>query len=317
MQIIERFDAIDLSSAKKPVWLTIGVFDGLHIGHRELMRLITEGASASGGTSVVFTFREHPLTLLAPPHAPRRLVTLRRRRQLLQTLGVDVLIEIPFTRDFAAIEARDFIADVLVKRCHVAHVTCGSNFRFGRDGRGDTALLGRHAARHGFTAHPLPEVRFGPSTASSTAIRDMVMQGAVERAAEALRRPFELEGTVVHGDGRGRLLGFPTANVEPAEGLILPAHGVYAAMVRTGDLDDHATPSYPAMVNIGVRPTFGGRRSVIEAHLLDFSGDLYDRPIEVSFIRRLRGEKPFAGADALVAQLRVDEQETREALGVT
>jgi len=310
MRIIESLDALDLAAHPAPIWLTIGVFDGLHLGHRALMSLVTQGATAAGGTSVVFTFRDHPLRLLAPPHCPPRLVTPARRREILQSLGVDLLIEIPFTREFAAIPAERFIADLLVGRCRIAHIACGSGFRFGSEGAGDVALLKAEGARLGFQVHAVRELMTGTSQASSTAIRDLVMRGEVENAASLLLRPYELEGTVVLGDQRGRQIGYPTANLQPAEGLVVPADGVYACQARVGTGD--AVTTHGAMVNIGVRPTFDGSRRSIEAHLFDFARDIYGAPLRLGFLSRLRGERKFAGIDDLKAQLARDEQAARQ-----
>ncbi len=278
----------DVSDARRRV--AVGTFDGVHLGHRQVI----------AGCDSVLTFDPHPASIVAPAHAPRLLTDLPHKAQLVEQLGAQELIVIPFDREFASRSAAEFVDDVLVGAIGAVHVSVGENFRFGNRAQGDPALL---QAEHRFTTtvHPLLEI--DGEIVSSSHIRGLVAAGEVEHAARLLGAPFALSGEVVRGDRRGRELGFPTANLVPDERLACPGHGVYACLA-----DDHA-----AAVSIGVRPTFAtGRGELIEAYLLDFEGDLYGQTLELTFLARLRGERRFASAEALVEQMRLDVQRTRE-----
>ena len=270
--------------------IAVGTFDGVHLGHREVI----------AGCDSVLTFDPHPATVVAPQHAPRLLTALDRKRKLIASLGVQELIVIPFDAAFAARSADDFVEQVLVGALGARHVSVGENFRFGNRAQGDSQLL-QSDARFTTTVHPLLEI--DGEIVSSSHVRGLVAAGDVADAARLLGAPFELRGRVAHGDERGRQLGFPTANLVPDERLACPGHGVYACRA-----DGHA-----AAVSIGVRPTFQtGRGELIEAHLLDFEGDLYDSELRIEFLHRLRGEKRFGSAEALVEQMHLDVARTRE-----
>lgn len=268
--------------------MAVGTFDGVHLGHREVI----------AGSDSVLTFDPHPAAVVAPAHVPRLLTDVQRKAELVRELGVEELIVIPFDREFASKQAVEFVDDVLVGALGATHVSVGENFRFGNRAKGDPKML-MADERFLTTVHPLLEV--DGEIVSSSHIRGLIAAGEVATAARLLGGPFELRGEVVHGDKRGRELGFPTANLVPDERLACPGHGVYACLA-----DGRA-----AAVNIGVRPTFEtGRAELLEAYLLDFEGDLYGRDLRISFLRRLRGERRFDSAQALVAQMRIDVEMT-------
>jgi riboflavin kinase / FMN adenylyltransferase len=273
--------------------VAVGTFDGVHLGHREVIE----------GSDGVLTFEPHPVSVVAPQHTPKLLTPLRRKAELIEALGVRELVVIPFDAAFASKTADEFLQDVLVGALGATRVAIGENFRFGHKAQGDPRLLAADE-RFATIVHPLLEV--DGEIVSSSHIRGLVLAGDVAKAAELLGTPFQLCGEVVHGDERGRELGFPTANLVPDETLVCPGHGVYACLVD----------GRPAAVSIGVRPTFQtGRGELIEAYVLDFEGDLYGRELRVDFLTRLRGERRFDTAEALIEQMHRDVQRTREIAG--
>jgi riboflavin kinase/FMN adenylyltransferase len=278
--------------------VAVGTFDGVHLGHREVI----------AGSDSVLTFDPHPVSVVAPQHTPKLLTTLARKAELVAELGVKEMIVIPFDRGFAACSAAEFIDDVLVGALGATQVAIGENFRFGHKAQGDSALLCADE-RFRTVVHPLLEV--DGEIVSSSHIRGLLLAGEVAEAGRLLGASFELSGTVVHGDERGRELGFPTANLVPEETLACPGHGVYACVAQTDSLG----PA-PAAVSIGVRPTFNtGRGELIEAYILDFNGEIYGSELRLRFLERLRGERRFNDADALVEQMHRDVQRTREIVG--
>jgi riboflavin kinase/FMN adenylyltransferase len=280
----------------RPRRVAVGTFDGVHRGHRRVIE----------GCDTVLTFDPHPVSVVKPEAAPRLLTTLRRKAELVGELGVRELVVIAFDATFAAQTAQAFIEDVLVGALAATHVSVGENFRFGHRARGDTDML---RADGRFSVHVEPLLEVDGEIVSSSHIRGLVAGGAVHYAGELLGAPFAMEGEVSHGDKRGRTLGYPTANLIPQPGFALPAHGVYATSVVLPDGDE-----VPAATNVGVRPQFvTGRGELVEAFLLDWSGDLYGQRVRVDFLRRLRGEKRFASVDALVEQMAQDVEETRAA----
>jgi riboflavin kinase/FMN adenylyltransferase len=275
--------------------VAVGTFDGVHLGHREVIN----------GSDSVLTFEPHPVSVVAPQHTPRLLTTLERKAELVASLGVQELIVIPFDAEFAQRSAREFIDDVLVGALGATKVAIGENFRFGHKAQGDPRLLSADK-RFDTVVHPLLEI--AGEIVSSSHIRGLVLAGEVAEANRLLGASFELRGEVVHGDERGRELGFPTANLVPNEALVCPGHGVYACIAES-----EQTSARPAAVSIGVRPTFNtGRGELIEAYLLDFDGDLYASQLRLRFLARLRGERRFANPDALIEQMHRDVQRTRE-----
>jgi riboflavin kinase / FMN adenylyltransferase len=274
----------------RPRRVAVGEFDGVHLGHREVIR----------GNDTVLTFEPHPLRVVRPEAAPKLLTSLDVKAELIAELGVEEVVVVPFDQGFAQQSAQEFIDSVLVERLRATHVAVGENFRFGHRAAGDAALL---AADDRFQTRVVPLVEVAGEIVSSSHIRALVSAGEVDLAARFLGAPFKLRGTVVTGDRRGRELGFPTANIVPDEALVCPGHGIYAAR----------TDGSCAAVNVGVRPTFGtGRAVLVEAYLLDRDDDLYGRTLTVDFISRLRGERRFASAQALIDQMRLDVERTRE-----
>jgi riboflavin kinase/FMN adenylyltransferase len=270
--------------------VAVGTFDGVHLGHREVI----------ADADTVLTFDPHPVSVVAPQHTPKLLTTPARKAELIASLGVQEMVVIPFDVDFAKRSAQEFIDDVLVGALGARSVAIGENFRFGHTAQGDPELL-RSDERFATTVHPLLEV--DGEIVSSSHIRGLILAGDLAEARRLLGAPFKLCGEVVHGDERGRELGFPTANIVPDEAFVCPGHGVYACLA-----DGH-----PAAVSIGVRPTFKtGRGELIEAYLLDFDGDLYGRELCLEFLERLRGERRFNTAEALIEQMHRDVARTRE-----
>jgi riboflavin kinase/FMN adenylyltransferase len=296
--------------------VAIGNFDGVHRGHQALVATARRLAASTGGDVVALTFDPHPARLLAPALAPPLISTLERRAELLGEAGADLVVIEPFTREFAAVEAEAFARDVLGRDLGVAHVVVGYDFSFGKARRGDTAMLEELGARFGFGVSVVRRVSVHGLTCSSTKVREFVLEGRVEGAEVLMGRPFEITGAVVRGAGRGRTLGFPTANIR-SEAELLPRSGIYAAEAEVlgPGVGAGGGMTAPAAVSIGTNPTFETDGAVtIEAHLLDFEGDLYDRRLRLRFALRLRDERRFDSREALVAQIRADVARAREIL---
>ena len=273
----------------RPRHVAIGTFDGVHLGHQAVI----------DDADTVLTFDPHPLEILHPAALPKLIMPFSVKRDVIDGLGVEELVVIPFDREFATLPAEGFIEDVLVGKLGAERVSVGENFRFGAKAKGDPAMLAAHPE---FETRVVPLVEVGGETVSSTRIRALVAAGDVAGARECLGAPFMVEGEVVKGDGRGRELGFPTANIVPDDRLAIPGHGVYAAFAN----------GVPAAVNVGVRPTFeAGRGVLIETYLIDRDEDLYGKPLRVAFVERLRGEKRFPSAEELVDQMRRDVEDAK------
>jgi riboflavin kinase/FMN adenylyltransferase len=279
----------DVEPGSGPRSVAIGTFDGVHLGHREVIR----------GSDTVLTFDPHPVSVVHPGATPKLLNPFPVKRDLIAGLGVEELVVIPFDRGFSEQSAEEFVQDVLVRRLGAERVSVGENFRFGKGARGTAEFLRAHDE---FETNVTPLVEVGGETVSSTQIRGLVAAGEVKEAAEFLGGPFLFEGEVVEGDKRGRTLGMPTANLVPDDAYVCPGHGVYAA-----EAGGHA-----AAVNVGVRPTFvTGRGLLVEAHLIDFEGDLYGQTLRIAFVERMRGEKRFDSVDELVEQMNRDVEQAR------
>jgi len=290
--------------------LTLGNFDGAHLGHQAIVHRAVARARETAGVAVALTFEPHPVAVLAPAHAPLMLQTLHDRLASLAGLGIDVTVVQRFTRAFAALDPEAFVRDFLLRHVELAHVVVGYNVNFGRDRAGTSETLRALGARLGFGVEVVGPVAAGDGEqVSSTRLRTLLQAGDMPRARALLGRPYALRGRVVVGDRRGRTLGFPTANLHLRAGLLLPPDGVYAVGV---EVDGRA---HEGVLNIGVRPTFAGRRRTIEVHLLDFSGDLYRRWLVVKLIERLRGEEAFSGPEALRAAIARDVERARRVLG--
>lgn len=274
----------------RPRHVAIGTFDGVHVGHRAVI----------DGADTVLTFEPHPLRILNPEAAPKLIMPFEIKRDVIDGLGVDELVVIPFDEDFTHIEAEDFVRGVLIERLGARKVSVGENFRFGAKARGDAEMLVAHDE---FETWVVPLVEVDGETVSSTRIRALIAAGEVDAAARCLGAPFLLEGEVVEGDRRGRTLGFPTANIVPDDSLVVPGHGVYAGFAN----------GHPAAINVGIRPMFQtGRELLVEPYLIDFEGHLYGQSLRVAFIERLRGERRFPSVEELVAQMHRDVEEARE-----
>jgi riboflavin kinase/FMN adenylyltransferase len=290
--------------------VTIGAYDGLHRGHIAVISSVVERAQQLGERSAVVTFDRHPASVVRPESAPLLITSLEQRIELLEQTGVDAVVVLEFNEAASTEEAEDFIRRVFVEGLSAKEIIVGEDFHFGRGRRGDVRLLSAVGEEHDFVVTPL-ELRRSDSEEifSSTAIRAALRRGDITTANTMLGRNVVISGQVVHGDERGRTIGFPTANVDIPEGFIVPADGVYAARCMT-----EAGHQFACAVNIGKRPTFYGSadRSLVECHLLDFSGDLYGQSLAVEFVERLRDEQRFEGLDALTAQLRTDVERTRE-----
>jgi riboflavin kinase/FMN adenylyltransferase len=270
--------------------IAVGTFDGVHVGHRQVI----------DGADTALTFEPHPLRVLHPDAAPKLIMPFEIKRDVIEGLGVDELVVIPFDRDFSTIRPEDFCSRILVATLGAERISIGENFHFGARAKGDAELL---ASRDEFDSRVVPLVEVDGEIVSSTRIRSLLAAGEVEAATSCLGAPFLLEGSVSRGDGRGRTLGFPTANLVPSDELVCPGHGVYAAFAN----------GLPAAVNVGVRPTFEtGRGLLVEAYLIDFEGDLYGQTLRIAFIGRLRGERRFPSVEELVAQMGRDVEAARD-----
>ena len=273
----------------RPRRIAVGTFDGVHLGHREVIK----------GADTVLTFYPHPSMVVSPQHTPKLLMSLETKADVIASMGVEEMVVIPFDHEFAHRSAQEFIDDVLVGALGAEHVSVGENFRFGHKAQGDPALL---AADDRFETRIVPLLEVDGEVVSSSHIRGLVQAGEVDVATRFLGAPFQMRGVVMHGDGRGRELGFPTANLVPDDALVTPGHGIYA-----GRADGRK-----AAVNVGVRPTFeSGRGELVEAYLLDTDENLYGREMKIEFFERLRGERRFGSVEALIEQMQRDVEEVR------
>lgn len=299
--------------------VTIGAYDGVHLGHRAVIAQVQSQANQVGARSVVVTFDRHPASVVRPESAPKLLTDAAQKLELLASTGVDATLVVPFDVQQSAEAPADFVRRVLVEALATRGVIVGEDFHFGHKRGGNVQLLRDMSAMHDFVVLPIELIARGDGVdepVSSTAVRRALAGGDVQLAAVMLGRNHELRGVVGPGDQRGRTIGFPTANVVVDSTLCLPADGVYAARVTLQNSDGTAGASHAAAVNLGRRPTFHDRaeHSLLEAHLLDFNGDLYGRHLRVAFHAFLRGERKFSGIDELKAQLQLDITHARAAL---
>jgi riboflavin kinase/FMN adenylyltransferase len=299
------FHGTESASILRPTVLTLGVFDGLHLGHQRIMERVVERARAARAAATAITFDPHPRAVLHPASAPPLLQTLDQRLANLEVLGIDQAIVIRFDPEFSRQSAEKFIIEVIHDRLHATEVYLGKGFAFGRDRGGNIELLRRMSAELGFLADEVEEVQIRGHRVSSSAIRRLLSEGRVNLARRMLGRPYGVEGVVVRGDRRGHTIGFPTANLQP-HNRVIPKFGVYA----TATLIDGTWRR--SITNIGVRPTFeAASASSIESYIFDFDGDLYGDVLRVRFLHRIRDEKKFSSVDELRAQI---ERDTRRAL---
>lgn len=300
------FYGIDRLPAFRNAVVTLGTFDGVHTGHKILIERITAEAKQRSGESVLLTFDQHPRTVLRPNEdEPKLLTTLDERIALLETLGVDNLVVIPFTKAFSNLSARAYVADFLVKFFHPAVIVIGYNHRFGHHRDGSIELLQKLAPQFGFEVKEISKQLVNEIAVSSSRIRVALEEGDVLTANELLGYEYMLSGLVVKGDQRGRTIGFPTANIEPADThKLVPARGVYITMTRVNGAE------HRSMTNIGTRPTVDATSEHIETHLISYDGDLYGQHVTLHFHKRLRDERKFESLDALKKQLEHDKEET-------
>jgi riboflavin kinase/FMN adenylyltransferase len=291
--------------------VTVGFFDGVHLGHRAVLERTVAVAAGRGARSVAVTFDRHPREVLTPGSEPRLLTTTERKAELIAETGIDVLLVLEFTPEFSGWPADAFVDRVLVDGLSATHVAVGGNFTFGHRAAGTVALLRALGPARGFTVEEVPMLRADGRLVSSSSIRGALVDGDVAWPRVALGRPHAVDGVVVTGAGRGRGLGFPTANLRAFPRLLLPKVGIYAGRART------PSGEHGAAISVGTNPTFGIEPLHVEAFLLDFDGDVVGEPMSVEFLERLRDEARFDGAAALVAAITEDVRRTREALAET
>jgi len=304
MQIVRGLESFPPDSA--PSAVALGAFDGIHLGHRAILGTAVTQARHDELRALACTFDRHPMEVLQPDRAPLPITTLEERLELIAETGINTTVVIPFTPAVAGIEAQTFVRDVLVGTLKAREIVVGFNHRFGRGARGDAKLLEALAATLGFRAHIVPALMVDGVAVSSSEIRAALQRGDLPDAARLLGRPYSIRGEVVRGAGRGRTLGFPTANVKTDRPLGLPV-GVYVCRLTVGGRQ------HQAVVNVGFRPTFGETELAVEAHVLDFTGDLYDERVILTFLRRLREERKFPSVDALREQIALDVAAARAA----
>jgi riboflavin kinase/FMN adenylyltransferase len=309
MKIIQDIETI--KEPFKSAVITIGNFDGVHLGHQALFHEVIEMADTMDGTAIAMTFEPHPIRVISNNGHPPLITLIEQKTELIEKAGIDVLICIPFTMEFAALSARTFVEDILVKRIGMTAIIVGQDYTFGHKREGTVDLLRQYADELGFQLIVPDWIQ--PSDAnndriSSTAIRQLVMDGRMEKAGKMLGRDYQIRGTVAHGRDRGgRLLGIPTANINLHDELC-PKAGVYAVIVK------YDGKRYPAVANIGYSPTFDDHVFTVEAHILDFKKDIYGEKIMVNFVQRLRDEKKFSGIPELIEQIDQDIVDARKIL---
>ena len=295
-----------LPLAEEPSVATVGFFDGVHLGHQAVLRTVVRRADERGVRSVAITFDRHPREVLSPGSEPRLLTTVERKAELIAASGVDVLVVLTFDRDFSLITAEDFVREVLVRGVHAVHAAMGANFTFGFKAQGTMRSLPGLATPHGLGVETVELVELGERIVSSTSIRTALSSGDLEWPLAALGRRFVLDGEVVTGHGRGRGLGYPTANLRTWPRLLLPGQGIYAGVAT------HGARRYRAAIDCGTNPTFGVEPLHVESFLLDFEGDLPGEPLSIEFWSRLRDEVRYDSVDELVSAIEADVTRTRQ-----
>jgi riboflavin kinase/FMN adenylyltransferase len=308
MEIIRKARDFD-RSFKNPV-LTIGNFDGVHLGHQRIFQRVKEKTKETGGESIAYTFEPHPLQLLKPEREPFLLLPLAERLRLIEEMGIDVAICARFTREFASLTAEEFVRDILHEQIRVRQVFVGQNTTFGRDREGSVSLLKELGRRFGFAVEAVEAVEVGGDVVSSSRIRRFVRQGDVGAAAGMLGRYPIILGKVIHGHGRGAgKLGFPTANLNPPAAVLFPKPGIYAVWAV------HEGRRFPAVANLGWNPTFHDQKFSVEVHIFNFGEDIYGQPLRVEFVERLRDELTFPGPGELILQIERDVERAKKILG--
>jgi len=305
MQIIR--DLADLDRQFPYPVVTLGNYDGVHLGHQQIFQKVMRRAREHSGTSIIFTFEPHPLKVLSPSTAPPLLNTFRRKMELFEAYGIEVVICAEFTREFAAIPPEDFIKNILVDQVGAKEILVGYDYAFGRGKQGNTDAMAEMGKRYGFQVEVVPAFTVQEEVISTTRLRELVRRGEVRKACALLGRCYASEGIVVGGDHRGKTLGFPTANLE-SYNEIFPKQGVYAVQVEYEDR------LFDGVANIGTHPTFGEGKVTIEVHIFDFQEEIYGRFVRVLYRERLRDERTFDGRESLIRQIRQDIDRTRRIL---
>lgn len=295
-----------LKGIKGPI-MTLGNFDGLHLGHRKIISKVVERAEKLGAPSAVYTFEPHPLKVIAPHKSPPLILDVEDKVKLIEGFGADFLIFAKFTKEFASKHPGDFVEEVLVKKLSVKEVWVGHDFSFGKGKLGTVDYLKELGGEFGFKVYVVPAYKKMGSIVSSSRIRELIKKGDVGRASKLLGRDFSIKGKVVRGVSLGKEIGFPTANIKVKSELV-PGDGVYAAYAILKGR------THPAVLNIGTAPTFGGRERSVEVHILDFRDNIYGRKMEVSFVKKLRDERAFKSREELVRQIRKDAERARKLL---
>ncbi len=307
MEIVRGLD--NLPVGDEPAVVTVGFFDGVHLGHRAVLERTVEAAAERSVRSIAVTFDRHPREILTPGQEPRLLTTVERKARLVAAAGIDVLVVLEFTEPFSHVPAEDFVRDVLVGGLHAVHAVMGANFTFGHRAAGTIDRLPELGAPHGMTAEGVPLLELEGRRVSSSSVRDALSAGDLAWPLEALGRRFVLDGEVVSGHGRGKGLGYPTANLRTWPRLLLPGQGIYAGVAQ------HGEERFLAAIDVGTNPTFGVEPLHVEAFLLDFEDrELRGEPLAVSFWERLRDEVRYDSVDDLVRAIAVDVERTRAAV---
>jgi riboflavin kinase/FMN adenylyltransferase len=305
MRVVSTFD--ELAGIAERICLAVGVFDGVHLGHQRVIGQARDDARSLAGAAVALTFEPHPLRVLRPGKAPPLLTSTKHKLRLIEQAGASVCLVLKFDEALSLLAPEKFIELVAHRTRSLVEICVGSRFRFGHDRAGDVRLIEKLAATHGFAVKEVPDARLGDEVISSTAIRQHVQHGRLDRAAEMLGRQFSILGAVARGDSRGRQLGFPTANVDP-HNEVLPPDGVYAVRAIV------AGQTHGGVANLGLRPTFPANQPSLEVHIFDFDRELYGDDIEVVFVKKLRDEKRFDSAEALKRQMTADAEAARTLL---
>jgi riboflavin kinase/FMN adenylyltransferase len=287
--------------------VTLGNFDGIHLGHQEIFRILRQEAEVNQGTALVITFFPHPLKVLHPDRAPRLITNIQDRVELMECFGIDRVLCLPFNREFAEWDAERFVLEILVRKLGIKKVLVGEDFRFGKNREGGINFLKKKGGPFGYTVRKIEPVRVDGMEISSTRIRQSIQEGLIRESTAMLGRPYNISGMVVTGDKRGRTLGYPTANLV-TEAELIPPNGVYAVRVVLGE------ETKPGVASLGIKPTFSGKQYSIEAHIFDFDQDIYGKSMRMEFVERIREERSFPDPRALVEQIDRDAQQARKIL---
>lgn len=302
MEVIRDIRELDVDGCSV---VTIGVFDGVHIGHQEIMRIVSESARAKCCKSVAVTFDRNPEELVSKDHSVPHISTLMQKLNLIRAQGIDMTVVLPLNMQILSLSADEFVRDIIYRRLSATKVVVGTNFSFGKGRSGNVALLQQMGKELGFEVIAVSSVMSDDIVVSSTVIRKMILNGDIATANRFLGHPFVFEGSVVHGQQIGRTIGFPTVNIMPLEKQVIPAKGIYTVTVYHGDRE------LVGVCNIGTRPTVEGKSTEVEVHILDFNEDIYGADLSIAFHHRLRSEIKFAKLDDLVKQIKCDIEQTR------